>query len=126
MALLNPSKFYPVIKERWKNATIYNEAEATSLAGFDVKFPSKMPNNYQLQLGIVETTPDNGKHVFLYFSKDAITDSMKVNEFFAQKGISIYYRKEESDPQKAGGFEFHVKDYIKTLRKSCVEAPWTI
>ena len=114
----NTSSFYPVIKERWKTGIKISDAtEATSLAGFDVKFPSTVPNDYCLQLGIVETAPDDNKHVFLYYSKNPITDSMRLNEFFIQKGIWIYYRKWEFIPQKAGGFGFHIQDYIRAIKR---------
>ena len=114
----NASSLYPIIKERWKNGTKISDAtEATFLAGFNVKFPSTVPNDYCLQLGIVETAPDDNKHVLLSYSKNPITDSMRLNEFFIQKGIWIYYRKWESDPQKAGGFEFHIPDCIRAIKR---------
>ncbi|MGI0069563.1 MAG: hypothetical protein ACREAN_04830, partial [Nitrosopumilaceae archaeon] len=66
----------------------------------------------------VETAPnDNSKHVSLFFSKYLITDLMRFNEFFAQKGIWIVYRKEEANPQSEGGFEFHLQDYIRAIKK---------
>ena len=123
LVILNPSKFYPIIKERWKNAIrISNESEATSLAGFNIKFPLRMADDYKLQFGVVETTPDSGKHVLLYFSKNLITDSMKVNEFFIQKGIFLYYRKWVANPQKENSFEFHIREYLRALQHNKVEA----
>lgn len=122
MAISNSSKFYPIIKERWKNAVkIDDESKATSLAGFKVKFPSKLPKDYQLQLGIVETVDDLSQ-IFLYYSKNPITESMRWNEFFAQNGMTIHYTKEESDPEKARGFEFHIKDRLRDLQRNKVEA----
>lgn len=42
---------------------------------------------------------------------------MRFNEFFAQKGIRIVCRKENVEPQKPGGFEFHLPDYIRAIKK---------
>ncbi len=118
MGTFNASSFYPVIRERWKNASkIDNEIEATSLAGYIVKFPSRLPPSYRLQFGVVETAPDNSKHVSLFFSKNPVTDSTRFNEFFAQKGIWIVCRKENVEPQKPGGFEFYLPDYIRDIKK---------
>jgi len=120
LVFLNPSKFYPIIKERWKNAVkIDNESDVTSLAGFDVKFPSKLPRDYHLELGVIETLDDDTKHVFLYYSKGAITDSMRWNEFFIQKGITAYYRKWES---KEASFESHIRGFLQALRQNKVES----
>ncbi|MDE1862092.1 MAG: hypothetical protein KGI33_04170 [Thaumarchaeota archaeon] len=84
-----------------------------------MKFPSNVPTDYKLQFGVVETAPDNGKHVLLYFSKIPITGSMKVNELFIQKGITVYYRKWES---KGAGFESNIRDYLRVLQRDKVEA----
>lgn len=89
---------YPVIKERWSGpdiTTITNELEASSKAGFGVKFPTQMPSSdYKLQLAIVnrETGEDN-KYVFLYYSEKPITNEMTFNQFWEQGGISVTYHK---------------------------------
>lgn len=90
---------YPVINERWSGpditATITNELEASSKAGFDVKFPTHMPSgDYKLQLAIVnrETGEDN-KYVFLYYSEKPITNEMTFNQFWEEGGISVTYHK---------------------------------
>ncbi|WP_148701096.1 hypothetical protein [Candidatus Nitrososphaera evergladensis] len=89
---------YPVIKQRWSGSNftaITNESEASSLAGFDVKFPTRMPSSdYKLQLGIVNReTGDNNKYVFLYCSEKPVTDDMTFNQFWEQGGISVTYHK---------------------------------
>ncbi len=109
--------FYPIIKERWKNATkINNEFQATSLAGYKIKFPSKMLFDYSLEFGVVETAPDDTKFVLLFYSKETLTDSMRLNEFFKQKGIWIIYRRWTSS-FKEGSFDFNIPYYIRALKK---------
>lgn len=121
LVFLNPSKLYPIIKERWKNATdISSESEATSSAGYTIKFPSKVPDDYKLQLGVVETAPDDTKFVFLFYSKEPLIDSMRLNEFFKKDGIWIIYRRWASSEE--GSFESRVKDYLRTLQRNKVEA----
>ncbi len=111
------------IGKMFKNVIkIDNDSQATTLVSYRIKFPSKMPPSYNLQFGMIETVHDNNKFVILFYSKDTITDAMRANEFFAQKGIAIYYRKEESDPRKEGGFEFHIRDYLCALQRDKVEA----
>ncbi len=109
--------FYPIIKERWKNATrIDSESQATSFAGYNIKFPSKMPFDYNLQFGVVEIAPDNTRFVLLFYSKELITDSMRFNEFFKKSGIWITYRRWTSST-KEGSFDFNIPNYIRALKK---------
>ena len=112
------SSFYPIIKERWKNATTVNsETEATILAGYKIKFPSKMPLDYNLQFGTVETAPyDNNKFVVLFYSKEPLTDTMRLNEFFKQNGIWINYRRWVTTTGK-GSFDFGIPDYLRFIKK---------
>lgn len=110
------SSFYPIIKERWKNAiVINNESQATDLAGYRIKFPS-VPLGYSLQFGVVEIAPDDTKFVLLFYSKEPLTDSMRFNEFFKQNGIWITYRRWTSSSQE-GSFDFNIPNYIRTLKK---------
>lgn len=80
--------FYPVIRERWSgpNTTVItSELEASSLADFDVKFPTVMPDGYTLQLAFVNSdTGEDNKYVFLYYSENPITDNTRVNHFWEQ------------------------------------------
>ncbi len=115
------SSFYPIIKERWKNATVINnESQATSFTDYGIKFPSKMPFDYNLQFGAVETAPDDTKFVFLFYSKKLITDSMRLDEFFKQKGIWIIYRRWASSI-KEGSFDFNIPFYMRALKKEGID-----
>lgn len=110
------TSFYPIIKERWKDAIkINDESNATHLAGYKIKFPSKMPTDYSLQFGVVETALDDTNLVSVFYSKKPLTDSMRFNEFFRQKGIWINYRRWVSSQE--GGFELHIPNFIRLLKK---------
>ncbi|HJT09866.1 MAG TPA: DUF4367 domain-containing protein [Candidatus Nitrosotalea sp.] len=116
------SSFYPIIKERWKNAIkINNESQATSIAGYEIKFPSEFPSDYSLQFGVVEVAPDDGRFACLFYSKEPLTDSMRFNEFFKQKGIWINYRKWVSSSSKEGSFDFHIQNHLQTLKKEGID-----
>ncbi|MHB8602699.1 MAG: DUF4367 domain-containing protein [Nitrosotalea sp.] len=117
MRSFGASSFYPIIKERWKNATmVHNESQATSLAGYEIKFPSKILFDSNLQFGVVETAPDDAKFVLLFYSKEPLTDSTRFNEFFKQNGIWIAYRRWTSSSQE-GSFDFNIPNYIRTFKK---------
>lgn len=123
LAGVDPSSLYPIIKERWKNELrIDKESDASALVGYCVRFPSRLPPDYSLQLGVVVALPDGGKDVFLYYSKVPITDLMRWNEFFAQKGIILHYRKENTDSKGRYGFESHLQDYVRFIREDGVDA----
>ena len=118
-SLLRPfgaSSYYPIIKERWKNAIIIdNESDATSIAGYKIKFPSKIPSDYDLQFGVIEITSNDDRLACLFYSKESLTDSMRFNEFFKQEGIWITYRKWASP--KESSFDFNIPNYMRTLKK---------
>lgn len=87
----------PLSKERsiytvWGNYTrVHNDADASLLAGYGVKFPTKLPGNYTLQLAVMRPLLLQHKYVYLFYSQSTISDAMKLHEFFHNKGIMIRY-----------------------------------
>lgn len=72
---------------------VNDDFEASKLAGFTIHFPSKIPDGFHLQLAMVDPTIENNKYVRAFYSTDAISNTMTLYDFFAQKGIYIYYTK---------------------------------
>ncbi len=88
------SDFYPNIKERWASKIrVSSDSEASSLSGFDVRFPARIPTGYKLELAVVDPTIEDNKYVYLFYSRNCISESMRIDEFFAWKGILVIYHK---------------------------------
>jgi hypothetical protein len=61
------------------------------MAGFDINFPSKIPQNYALQLSVMKNI-DYGKNlVYQFYSKTPITEKMNTEQFFDEGGFWIIY-----------------------------------
>jgi hypothetical protein len=92
--IVHSNHSYPIIKEEWGDKHIVNnESEASSVAGFDVKFPSWVESGYKLRLAAVDSTVDNNRYVWLFYSPNPISDNERINEFWAHGGINIIYHK---------------------------------
>ncbi|MDE1766620.1 MAG: hypothetical protein KGI27_10180 [Thaumarchaeota archaeon] len=87
----------PLSKERtiytiWGNdAKVHNETDASLLAGYAVRFPTKLPANYTLQLAVMRPLLPQHKYVYLFYSESPIQDTMRVHDFWHDKGIMIRY-----------------------------------
>lgn len=95
---VNPLSKEPLIDQRFGHLfLIQNESQASQLADFNVKFPTKLPQEYNLQLSVVDPTIENNKYVWLFYSKTPISDNMTTHDFWEHGGISIDYYKVDKD-----------------------------
>lgn len=88
----NPLSTERPIYTIWGNYTkVHNGTDASLLAGYDVKFPSKLPDNYTLKLAVMRPLLPEHKYVYLFYSKFPISDSMPLHDFWHDRGIMIRY-----------------------------------
>lgn len=88
----NPLSTERPIYTVWGNYTkVHNGTDASLLAGYDVKFPSKLPDNYAMQLAVMRPLLPAHKYVYLFYSKFPISDSIPLHDFWHDKGIMIRY-----------------------------------
>ncbi len=87
---VNPLSREPFISQRWGDEIkVNNETEASQTAGYLVKFPTKLPDNYKLQLSVVDPLTPANKYVYLFYSKSPITDTMRWHDFLNAGGITM-------------------------------------
>lgn len=90
---LDPLSLYPIITERWpNNDSIVTEKDASESLGYDVDFPESL-TGYSVALTTIESHNDDNQ-LYLFYSKDLISDTMRLNDFFSQNGVFIIYQKD--------------------------------
>ncbi|HKU33432.1 MAG TPA: hypothetical protein VJR22_06265, partial [Candidatus Nitrosotalea sp.] len=101
---VSPLSKEPFINQRWGDEIkVNNETEASQIAGYLVKFPTKLPENYKLQLSVVDPITPANKYVYLFYSKSPISDTMRWHDFLNAGGITInihhnQYQNPSPDP----------------------------
>ena len=86
---VNPVSTEQPIYTIWGNFTrVHNNTEASSLAGFTVKFPRIVPDGDSLQLAVVKPMSDHKYgHVYLFYSKTQISNTTSLNDFEHAGGL---------------------------------------
>ncbi len=80
----------PIIDDYWNSTTRIDLTQSSTLAGFNVKIPSKIPTNYTLQISSIKKI-ENYTEVYLFYSKVPITENMTLDNFFGSGGFWITY-----------------------------------
>lgn len=114
----NPSQTYstaPIIDEYWDNTTRIDIAQASTLAGFSVKPPSKIPENYTLQISSIKKI-ENYPNVYLFYSKVPITNKMTLDDFFDKGGFWVMYRNEPYVPNNKTSIDKWMSDSLAVYK----------
>jgi len=106
------------ISQRWGDKIkIQSDSEASQLTGLNVRFPTKLPEAYSLQLSVVDPTIENDKYVWLFYSKTPITNAMNVHEFWNQGGIIVIYHKTDPYMKNQVESERWLSNFISSATK---------
>lgn len=88
----NPLAKARSIHSIWGNSTkVHNDTDASVLAGYEVRFPTRLPSSYALQLAVMKPLLPQHRYVYLFYSKFPISKTMRVQDFWDDKGIMIRY-----------------------------------
>ncbi len=90
---VNPHSKERAIDTIFGNDTkVYNAADASSLAGYRIKFPARLPDNYILQQAVMHPNLPQHRYIYLFYSKSPYQNAMPIERGYLNGGgIQIRY-----------------------------------